>query len=125
MVNGPLPLYINTSFTNIKQSNAFGSAGSTSAFIIGAVGIELKYQLWANVITFLVGIPGLLYIGWFGIVEDEKLVLPTSAGDSVPFVGDVSNPQIDEEAPRDTGKTGVISETALSEKRDRTDSGSE
>ncbi|KAL1970841.1 hypothetical protein VTN77DRAFT_2675 [Rasamsonia byssochlamydoides] len=51
--------------------NALGSAGSTAAFIIGAVDVALKYQLWANAITFLAGCPGLLYLGWFSIADEQ------------------------------------------------------
>lgn len=62
----------------VGLATALGSAGSTAAFIIGAKNVGLIWQLWANVITFLVGIPGLVYVGWFRIVEDNALDAATS-----------------------------------------------
>lgn len=62
----------------VGLATALGSAGSTAAFIIGAKNVALIWQLWANVITFLIGIPGLLYVGWFRIVEDDALNAATS-----------------------------------------------
>ncbi|GAM43120.1 monoxygenase [Talaromyces pinophilus] len=50
-----------------------GSFGSTMAFVLGACNVTLKWQLWANVITFLASLPGFLYVSWTMITEDNKL----------------------------------------------------
>ncbi|RAO69467.1 uncharacterized protein BHQ10_005479 [Talaromyces amestolkiae] len=50
-----------------------GSFGSTLAFVLGACNVTLKWQLWANVITFLASLPGFLYVSWTMITEDNKL----------------------------------------------------
>lgn len=52
---------------------AIGSAGSTAAFILGACNVSLIWQLWANVITFLVSVPGLLYTG-FTLFADGAVI---------------------------------------------------
>ncbi|EXJ93161.1 hypothetical protein A1O3_01718 [Capronia epimyces CBS 606.96] len=62
----------------VGLATGIGSAGSTAAFILGAKNVALIWQLWANVITFLVGIPGLLYVSWFRIAEDSELDAATS-----------------------------------------------
>ena len=56
-----------------------GSAGSTAAFILGACNVPLAWQLWANVITFLAGIPGLLYVAFFQIANDSAIGALTTA----------------------------------------------
>ncbi|KIW10692.1 hypothetical protein PV08_11656 [Exophiala spinifera] len=75
-----------------------GSAGSTAAFIIGAKNVALKWQLWANVITFFVGIPGLLYVAWFRVAEDSALDAATSKrvfDDNSSSTGDGVEPSFD------------------------------
>ncbi len=62
----------------VGLATALGSAGSTAAFILGAKNVALIWQLWANVIAFFVGIPGILYVSWFRIVEDTTLDAVTS-----------------------------------------------
>lgn len=58
---------------NSRCRTAIGSAGSTAAFILGACNVSLLWQLWANVITFLVSVPGLLYTG-FNLVTEDAII---------------------------------------------------
>ncbi|RPD63304.1 MFS general substrate transporter [Lentinus tigrinus ALCF2SS1-6] len=44
--------------------NGIGSVGTVIAFVLGAVDVQLKGQLWANVACFLAAVPGLLYVAW-------------------------------------------------------------
>ncbi|OKL64524.1 hypothetical protein UA08_00757 [Talaromyces atroroseus] len=64
----------------VGLANGVGGLGSTLAFVLGAVNVSLNWQLWANVITFLASLPGLLYIGWFGIVDDSEIRRATTTG---------------------------------------------
>ncbi|KAJ5475823.1 hypothetical protein N7475_001552 [Penicillium sp. IBT 31633x] len=59
--------------TFVGLATAIGSAGSTAAFILGACNVSLIWQLWANVITFLVSVPGLLYTG-FTLFADGAVI---------------------------------------------------
>ncbi|CRG88311.1 UNC93-like protein C922,05c [Talaromyces islandicus] len=62
----------------VGLANGLGGLGSTLAFVLGAVNVSLTWQLWANVITFLSSIPGLLYIGWFMVVDDNVIQRATT-----------------------------------------------
>lgn len=63
---------------NSRCRTAIGSAGSTAAFILGACNVSLIWQLWANVITFLVSVPGLLYTGFNLVTEDAVIDAATT-----------------------------------------------
>ncbi|EED17188.1 conserved hypothetical protein [Talaromyces stipitatus ATCC 10500] len=65
-----------------------GSFGSTMAFVLGACNVSLKWQLWANVIAFLASLPGLLYVSWTMITEDDKLEEATTANYSITSLED-------------------------------------
>ncbi|EHY59864.1 Notoamide biosynthesis cluster protein O' [Exophiala dermatitidis] len=78
-----------------------GSAGSTAAFIIGAKNVALVWQLWANVITFLIGIPGLLYVAWFRVVEDTVV-------DAVTSKRLENEPSLSEEKSRNSIETNLV-----------------
>ncbi|CAI7644290.1 unnamed protein product [Penicillium crustosum] len=64
--------------TFVGLATAIGSAGSTAAFILGACNVSLIWQLWANVITFLVSVPGLLYTGFNLVTEDAVIDAATT-----------------------------------------------
>ncbi|TQB74920.1 hypothetical protein MPDQ_003951 [Monascus purpureus] len=63
----------------VGLATGIGSGGSTAAFILGACNVPLIRQLWANVIAFLVGVPGLLYVGFFHIADDSTIDAITTA----------------------------------------------
>ena len=48
----------------LVRRNGIGSVGTVVAFVLGAVDVQLKGQLWANVACFLAAAPGLLYVAW-------------------------------------------------------------
>jgi hypothetical protein len=52
------------------------------AFVLGACNVTLRWQLWANVITFLASLPGFLYVSWTMITEDDKLDEATTVNHS-------------------------------------------
>ena len=88
--------------------NAIGSAGSTAAFIIGACNVALVWQLWANVITFLVSVPGLLYTCFKLIEEDTMIVAATT------HIEDVDNAEaIDDISKRENLEVRSIREGSL------------
>ncbi|KAL2421664.1 hypothetical protein ABEF95_008396 [Exophiala dermatitidis] len=78
-----------------------GSAGSIAAFIIGAKNVALVWQLWANVITFLIGIPGSLYVAWFRVVEDTVVDAATSKRLE-------NEPSLSEEKSRNSIKANLV-----------------
>ncbi|KAJ5895278.1 hypothetical protein N7495_006969 [Penicillium taxi] len=78
---GSLGLDAGSVSTFVGLANAIGSAGSTAAFIIGACNVSLIWQLWANVIAFLVSVPGLLYTGFALIPEDAIIDAATTQVD--------------------------------------------
>lgn len=67
---------------NTISRTGIGSAGSTAAFILGACNVPLTWQLWANVIAFLASLPGLLYIGFYLVTEDDIIATATSYQDN-------------------------------------------
>ena len=71
---------------NSRCRTAIGSAGSTAAFILGACNVSLIWQLWANVITFLVSVPGLLYTGFNLVTEDAVIDAATTHVDLILLV---------------------------------------
>ncbi|KAH8699120.1 major facilitator superfamily domain-containing protein, partial [Talaromyces proteolyticus] len=88
--------------------NAFGSLGSTAAFIIGAVNVDMKYQAWANMITLLVGTPGFLWVGWFSVKSDADISLSTYG--ETAYLGDMENSDHAGET-EDKNTPGVLEET--------------
>lgn len=60
-----------------SRSNGIGSIGTVVAFVLGAVGVNLKGQLWANVACFLAAAPGLLYVAW-NVTELPEQLFPSS-----------------------------------------------
>ncbi|KAL2841589.1 major facilitator superfamily domain-containing protein [Aspergillus pseudoustus] len=62
----------------VGLATGVGSLGSTAAFILGACNIELKWQLWANVIAFLVSLPGLGLVCWSLVTEDKEILAATA-----------------------------------------------
>ncbi|KAJ5877799.1 hypothetical protein N7455_001264 [Penicillium solitum] len=78
MVTGSLGLEPGSVATFVGLATAIGSAGSTAAFILGACNVSLIWQLWANVITFLVSVPGLLYTGFNLVTEDAVIDAATT-----------------------------------------------
>ncbi|KAJ9488038.1 hypothetical protein VN97_g5265 [Penicillium thymicola] len=59
--------------TFVGLATAIGSAGSTAAFILGACNVSLIWQSWANVITFIASVSGLLYMGFTLVTEDAVI----------------------------------------------------
>ncbi|KAL2218993.1 major facilitator superfamily domain-containing protein [Thermoascus aurantiacus ATCC 26904] len=66
----------------VGLATGIGSAGSTAAFILGACNVPLTWQLWANVIAFLASLPGLLYVGFYLVTEDDIIATATSYQDN-------------------------------------------
>lgn len=62
----------------VGLATGVGSLGSTAAFILGACDVELRWQLWANVIAFLFSLPGLGVVCWRMVTEDKEILAATA-----------------------------------------------
>ncbi|KAJ5498940.1 hypothetical protein N7453_007991 [Penicillium expansum] len=106
---GSLGLDPSSVATFVGLATAIGSAGSTAAFILGACNVSLIWQLWANVITFLISVPGLLYTGFKLVTEDAVIDAATTQVDWIDTAE--TNEAI---SSREKGNVHSVTEASLS-----------